>query len=329
MSKSLLKQAVAGAVVAMAAGAASAQSNVTVYGIVNINALYTKSDTAPTRWGIDPGGWWASRLGFRGTEDLGNGVSAVFQLENGFSPDTGMLGQGGRLFGRHAWVGLKGDFGTVRLGRAWTPTYCLLTDVIDPFEDALSGAAGGFLGRNIFTTIDIRMQNSLFYTKAIGGFKADLAYSLGETAGNASANRQISAAFTYGTGPLKAVFGYHDVNDANGTASSKLTMAGGTYDLGVAKVHFGIDQQKTNAAGLARVDANDVLLGLTVPVGGNGRVLASFNRLDDHTALNVDVKQYAIGYTHNLSKRTTLFTSYGHIDRNHANRLDTGIRHMF
>jgi len=329
MNKFLLKQAAAGAVLAMAAGAASAQSNVTVYGIVNINALYTKSDIAPARWGIDPGGWWASRLGFRGTEDLGGGVSAVFQLENGFSPDTGMMGQGGRLFGRHAWVGLKGDFGTIRLGRAWTPTYTLLCDTIDPFEDALSGAAGGFLGRNIFTTIDIRMQNSLFYAKTIGGFKADLAYSLGETAGNSSANRQISTAFTYSAGPLKAVFGYHDVKDANGIGSSKLLLAGGTYDLGVAKVHFGIDQQKTNAAGLAAVDANDILLGLTVPVGASGRVLASVNRLDDHTARNADMRKYAIGYTHNLSKRTTLFTSYGYTDRDSASRMDFGIRHMF
>lgn len=325
----MLKQAVTGAVFAMAAGAASAQSNVTVYGIVNINALYTKSDTAPTRWGIDPGGWWASRLGFRGTEDLGNGVSAIFNLENGFSPDTGMMGQGGRLFGRHAWVGLKGDFGTVRLGRAWTPTYTLLCDVIDPFEDALSGAAGGFLGRNIFSAIDIRMQNSIFYAKTIGGFKADLAYSMGETAGNSSANRQISTAFTYSAGPLKAVLGYHNVNDANGTGSSKLLLAGGTYDLGAAKLHFGIDQQKTDATGLAKVDANDILLGVTVPVSASGRVLASFNRLDDHTAVNADMKQFAIGYTHDLSKRTTLFTSYGRIDRNHANRADFGIRHKF
>ncbi len=328
MYKTLLKQVAAGAVVAAAANAANAQSSVSVYGIVNIGAVYTKSDTAPTRWGIDPGGWWASRLGFRGTEDLGNGVSAIFQLENGFNPDTGMMGQGGRLFGRHSWVGVKGDFGTVRLGRAWTPTYCLLTDVIDPFEDALSGAAGGFLGRNIFTAIDIRMQNSIFYAKTIGGFKADLAYTLGETAGNASANRQVSTAFTYGAGPLKAVFGYHDVKDANGAGSSKLTLVGGTYDLGVAKVHFGLDQQKTDATGLPRVDANDILVGLTVPAGG-GRILASFNRLNDHTALNADMKQYAVGYTYDLSRRTTLFTSYGHIDRNHANRADFGIRHMF
>lgn len=328
MKQSLLKQALTGALFAMAAGAACAQSSVTVYGIVNIGAVYTKSDVAPTRWGIDPGGWWASRLGFRGTEDLGNGVSAVFNIENGYSPDTGMMGQGGRLFGRQSWVGLKGDFGTVRLGRGWTPTYCLLTDVIDPFEDALSGAAGAFLGRNIFSAIDIRMQNTVFYAKSFGGFKADLGYSLGETAGNASANRQVSTAFTYSTGPLTAVLGYHDVKDANGAGSSKLTMAGGTYNFGVAKVHFGLDQQKSNATGLARVDANDILLGLTVPAGG-GRILASFNRLNDRTAVNADMKQYALGYTYDLSKRTTLFTSYGHIDRNHADRADFGIRHKF
>lgn len=62
---------------------------------------------------------------------------------------------------------------------------------------------------------------------------------------------------------------------------------------------------------------------------GAGRILASCNHLNGRTKLNVDMTQYAVGYTHSLSKRTTLFTSYGHIDRNHANRMDLGIRHMF
>lgn len=328
MSKSLLKRAVAGAILGLAAGAASAQSNVTLYGIVNIGAVYTKSDVAPARWGIDPGGWWASRLGFRGTENLGNGVSVVFQLENGFNPDTGTLGQGGRLFGRHSWIGLKGDFGTLRFGRAWTPTYTLVTDVIDPFEDAMSGAACGYLGRNIFTTIDIRMQNAVFYAKSFGGFKADLAYQFGETAGNSSANRQISTAFTYTTGKLKAVFGFHEVKDANGIGSSELALVGGTYDFGPAKLHFGLDHQKTDATGLAQVDASDVLVGLTVPLAG-GRILASYNRLNDHTVANADLRQYAVGYTYSLSKRTTLFTSYGHSFSTNGHRMDLGIRHMF
>ncbi|CAN7419733.1 porin [Pseudoduganella sp. LjRoot289] len=324
MKKSLLALAVFGTF----AAAASAQSNTTIYGIVNIGTVYSKSDVAPTRWGVDSGGWYGSRLGFRGTEDLGNGLSVVYQLENGFSPDTGNLGQGGRLFGRHSWVGFKGDFGTVRFGRSWTPTYCLLTDVIDPFEDGMSGAAGAFFGRNIFNAIDIRMQNAVFYKHTIAGVTADVAYSLGEVAGNASANRQISTAFTYGTGPLKAVLGYQNINDVAGTGTARLAFVGGSYDFGMAKLHFGIDQQKTDAAGLQTVDASDVLLGVTVPVGA-GRVLASYNRRNDRMRANVDMSQFAVGYTYDLSKRTSLYTSYGHVNLNDANRVDFGIRHKF
>ena len=309
-------------------GAASAQTNNQIYGIVNIGLVYSKSDVAAARWGIDSGGWYASRLGFRGSEDLGDGMSAIYQLENGFSPDTGTTGQSGRLFGRHAWVGMKGDFGTVRFGRSWTPTYSLLTDVIDPFEDGLSGAAGAFFGRNIFNAIDIRMQNALFYTKSIGPVKADLAYSLGEVAGNTKANSQISASFTYTAGALKAVFGYQDINDATGTGAAKLAFVGGTYEFGVARLHFGFDKEKTDAVGVTTADANAVLVGLTIPVGA-GRVLASYNRRNDHTAANVDMAQYALGYTYDMSKRTTLFTSVGHVTLANGNRCDFGIRHKF
>ena len=143
-------------------GAASAQSNVTVYGIADIALTHSRSDISPSRVGVDSGNWYGSRLGFRGTEDLGNGVSVNFQLENGFGIDDGTLKQSGRLFGRHSWVGLKGDFGTVRFGRSWTPIYSLLTHTIDPFEDGMAGAAAGFLGRNIFDAVDVRMQKPSF-----------------------------------------------------------------------------------------------------------------------------------------------------------------------
>jgi predicted porin len=325
MKKTLLALAALGTL----AGAASAQSSTTIYGIVNINLAYSKSDIAPTRWGIDSGGWHASRLGFRGTEDLGKGVSLIYQLESGFSPDTGAMGQGGRLFGRHSWVGMKGDFGTVRFGRAWTPSYLLLCDVLDPFEDAMTGTAGAFFGRNIYNAIDIRMQNAVFYGKNFGALRADIAYSLGETNGSTSANSQISAAFSYTAGKLKTVYGYQDVNDAAGTGSAKHAFVGGTYDFGVTKVHFGIDKQKTDAAGVTTADANAVLVGLTIPVSAAGRVLASYNRRDDKMAANVDMAKYSIGYTHDLSKRTTLFTSYAHLTQDSGNRADWGIRHKF
>src|ERR1700730_16325238 len=128
MKKTLLALAVLGAF----AGAASAQTNVTVYGIVDAGVQY-KNDGNPAgktlslQSGIQNG----SRLGFKGTEDLGGGLSAIFTFENGFNVDDGTLGQGNRLFGRQAWVGLNGGFGTVKLGRQQTALYYALTE-IDP-----------------------------------------------------------------------------------------------------------------------------------------------------------------------------------------------------
>ena len=120
MKKTLLALAVLGA----SAGVASAQqSNVTVYGIVDAGVQY-KNDGNPAgkTLSLESGQQNGSRLGFKGTEDLGGGLSAIFTLENGFNVDTGTLGQSTpttqRLFGRQAWVGLSSNsFGSVKLGR--------------------------------------------------------------------------------------------------------------------------------------------------------------------------------------------------------------------
>lgn len=113
-----------------------------------------------------------------------------------------------------------------------------------------------------------------------------------------------------------------------GVGAAKLTLIGGTYNFEPAKVHFGIDSQKTDSTGVAKVDASDVLLGVTVPVG-DGRILASYNHYNDKTVANADSTQIAVGYTYGLSKRTTLYTSYGHINLKDVNKFGLGIRHRF
>jgi len=325
MKKFLFACAAIGAI----SGSASAQSNVTVYGIIDASLSRSSSDVAPTKVSVDSGNWYGSRLGFRGSEDLGDGLSVLFQLENGFSLDTGNLGQSGRLFGRHAWVGLKGSLGMLRIGRSWTPAYCALTDTIDPFEDGMAGAAGAFFGRNVFNAIDIRMQNAMFYTTpTVGGMTGEVAYALGEVAGNSRAGRQLSTVLTYVGGPLRAVASYNEMNNATGTGAAKLYFGGARYDFGPFKLHIGLDRQKTDNAGVLTTDANDTIVALTIPVG-RGTILASYNYLNDRSPANADMKQAAIGYKYELSKRTTLYTSYGHINVNDAYRVMVGIRHRF
>ena len=115
MKKTLLALAVFGAF----AGTTSAQSNVTIYGLVDM-AIQHENDGANTRTALDSGEFAGSRIGFKGSEDLGGGLKVNFQLESGFGADDGKLNQGGRIFGRQAWVGMSGGFGSVNLGRQWT-----------------------------------------------------------------------------------------------------------------------------------------------------------------------------------------------------------------
>eukprot|EP01040_Poterioochromonas_malhamensis_P026971 gene26971-34042_t len=92
-------------------GVASAQSSVTMYGVVDAGITYDNGPSAGTVTKLESGIESGSRLGFRGTEDLGSGLKALFVLEQGFDIDTGRSGQGGRLFGRQAWVGLNSEYG--------------------------------------------------------------------------------------------------------------------------------------------------------------------------------------------------------------------------
>ena len=325
MKKSLLALALIGAFT----GAASAQTNVTIYGVADVGITHTRSNTPNSAtWGMGSGIQSGSRLGFKGTEDLGGGLSAIFQLENGFGVDTGALGQGGRIFGRQAFVGLNGGFGSVKFGRQYMPIF-LAVDTIDPFGTGLAGDASGWLGANIFGGIDVRMNNTINYSIASGGLSGEIAYGFGEVAGNNSASRQVGLSVGYTGGPVTVVLAHHDANDAAGTGSTKATLLGGTYDFGAAKLHAGLDNEKNDAAGATTLDARTWMLGVSAPVGAAGSVLASYNRRDDKTAANADANQVALGYTHSLSKRTNLYTSFARVNVNGVRNFNVGIRHKF
>ncbi|WP_194722578.1 porin, partial [Noviherbaspirillum malthae] len=135
MKKSLIALAVLGTV----AGASFAQTNVTVYGVADAGLARIDNGRVNTT-ALQSGQQSGSRIGFRGTEDLGGGLSAIFTLENGFNIDDGTLGQGGRLFGRQAFVGLQGGFGAVKLGRQYNPIRTAVEN-IDPFGLGLAGNA--------------------------------------------------------------------------------------------------------------------------------------------------------------------------------------------
>jgi predicted porin len=332
MKKSLLALAVLGAF----AGAASAQTNVTIYGVADVGISRNDSGAATndTTWSLDSGIQSGSRLGFKGTEDLGGGLSAIFTLENGYGIDNGTLGQGGRIFGRQAFVGLSGGFGTVKFGRQYTPIFQAL-DSIDPFGTGLAGDIS-----RVFAAYGVRMDNTINYSMSAAGFSGQFAYGLGEVAGERSASQQIGLGLGYSNGPINVQFAYHDANNATNTGDSNTILVGGTYDFRVVKAHLGLAQNETDAAGVTTAKSRDLMLGVSAPVGA-GTVLASFIRKDNRLVGNSDADQWAIGYTHGLSKRTNLYTSYSRTKNDAGSALNSagagldsnvfnvGIRHKF
>src|SRR3990167_6828532 len=160
MKKSLLVLAVLGAI----SGVASAQTNVTIFGVVDGGLVVDRGGPAGSVTKLGTGVWSSNRLGFKGSEDLGGGLSAIFHLENGFNLDTGTLGQGGLLFGRQAWAGLKGGFGAVTFGRQYTPL-SWAQYLTDPFDAGSAGAT-----YNVMQIVDHRRNNTVRYQANMNGF---------------------------------------------------------------------------------------------------------------------------------------------------------------
>ncbi|HJV84083.1 MAG TPA: porin [Noviherbaspirillum sp.] len=343
MKKTLLALAVMGAL----AGTASAQSNVTVYGVLDIalNVADNGASANSRTISLDNGTQLPSRIGFKGVEDLGGGLSASFQLENGFNSDSGAITQTGRLFGRQAWVGLNGAFGSVKFGRQWAPLFLALAE-IDPFEVGLAGDASLMFGSG---TYPLRTDNTVNYSlPAMNGLTGQVSYILGETPGSTSANRQYGVGLGYANGPINVQFGYHNANSTNTTvapatvADAKHLLLGGVYDFGVVKAHlgYGDSTRDSTVAGSAVKDRN-WMAGLSAPIGV-GTLMFSYIRNNVRNVANADSTMLALGYSHALSKRTSVYTSYSHTSNeanaamggaaangNDTSLFNVGIRHKF
>lgn len=303
----------------LATGTAFAQTSVNIYGVVDAGIVREMGGAAGSVTKMTGGVESGSRLGFTGTEQLGNGIYAKFALEMGILSDTGASAQGGVAFGRQAWVGLGGSFGMVSIGRQYTPLFLAL-NTIDPFG-AISTAG---TSANLMSLGGIRMNNTIKYAYAApSGMSVDISYAPGEQAANSSSGRVFGALFGYTTGPLMLKIAHHRANNVPvGTApvaTGKTTLAGATYDFKVVKLAVAVATNKGTVAigGQQQVDTRDVLLGATIPVT-SGKILASVIRKDDRAGNGRDADQWGIAYIHALSKRTALYTAYGTIDNSVA-----------
>jgi predicted porin len=354
-----LKKAVLIALGLAAGAGAHAQTNVTIYGIVDAAIVGESGGSGPHVTKLTSGAASASRIGFRGTEELGDGMSAFFTLETGVKIDTGEVDAAGTIFNRQAFVGLRTKAGAVALGRQYTPYHTTLTAVADPFGTGYAGTS-----KNLFPDngTNVRTSNTITYASPkMNGVNVELAYSAGEQTALA-AGRQFGGAIDYASGPLRVRLAVNTKNTdvaATGTNHDlgRNTLLGANYDFQWIKLYaaYGIDKG-FNAATLGNAnnpyggvkptpstDGRDMLLGFRAPVGP-GTLMFSAMHKDDRTHFNQDASSWGIGYLYDLSKRTGLYAAYAHIDNKNgagytvANNTEPGtgntgynlgIRHTF
>jgi predicted porin len=326
MKKSIAALAVAGTL----CGWAQAQSAVNIYGIVDMGYVNERGGAAGSNSKLTSGAQSGTRLGFKGTEDLGDGMKALFVLETSVKTDEGGFNQNGTAFGRQTFVGLQSDGGTLTLGRQYTP-YFLTINAADPFA---SGTAGSALNLFPYAGNANRMNNSVKYaTPNIDGFSGEIAYGFGEVQGSSEKNRQIGGSLGYAANAFSIKLAHHNVRNATDTDTAKNTLLGATWDLEVAKIFAAISDNRGIASSLypstltstpnlnpyglptnpvASSKTRDFLIGLSVPVEKHTFLFSYINK-DDRVANN-DANQVAIGYTYALSKQTNLYAAYARIN---------------
>ena len=374
------------------AGVASAQSSVTLFGVVDasISGYSNKSENIgfPTlanpffvdsvkasRTALANSGYNSSRLGFRGTEDLGGGLAASFWLEAPISNDDGQ--QGIATFARRSTVSLSGGFGEIRLGRDYTPTFWNDT-VFDPFgtngvgTNLISTANTGFgawLGGattgipSVFTNVTgsnyVRASNTVgyFLPPNLGGFYGQVMYGFHErnkfdpgtvtpdVANSQRTGRYVGGRFGYANGPLDvaASYGQSTIGDDffDGTTTNVKTFnLGASYDFGVVKLFGEVSKAKNEVdtdsflftTAPTDIDLKGYLLGVTVPVGP-GLIRASYSAVKYDfnlpttpffTTDDPKANKFAIGYVHNLSKRTALYATVARIRNKNGANLTVG-----
>src|SRR5450830_794285 len=311
---------------------ALAQSQVTIYGIIDTGVVYPTNANAAGNSALKMPSLTASfpsRIGFKGTEDLGGGLQALFVLESGFAVDTGGMGQGNRLFGRQSFVGLKNNYGTVMLGRQVNMTYLVTaeSDVMGPnifsissidsyIPNARSDNAIGYLGT--FSGVTVGATYSFGRdTSTAGG--ASATSCAGEVAGNAKACRQVTAMLAYDSQSF-GVSSSYDIMYGNTGASTGLTSSDNTDQrvtlngyamLGSNKIGMGVMDRKTRAAA---VNTNSDLydLGFSYPISTALVLDAQVAKLSIKGSANKSTLSVA-RLTYNLSKRTALYTSLGYM----------------
>jgi predicted porin len=362
LGETCMKKSLIALAVLAAAGAASAQSSVTLFGVVDATLAFGKGSIAD-RTQLTNSGYNSSRLGFRGTEDLGGGMSASFWLEAGLNNDNGQgantnsnnqasgqpaagtvpAGSQGLTFNRRSTVSLAGGWGELRLGRDYTPQFWNLT-VFDPF--GTNGVGTSQLlnsGSGLTGVTAVRSSNGIgyFLPGNLGGFYGQVQYYLGENLENGAATeddgRGIGLRVGYAAGPFNVALALSRTDYAAGDV--KQNNLAGQWDFGVAKLQAGFSKDSAGS-----VDGKGFLVGGLIPVGA-GEIRVAYSQYKVDLAGDPKTRKIAVGYVHNLSKRTAVYTTYARVKNSggaaqalngsstaanaSSSGFDFGLRHSF
>ena len=302
----------------LAGTAAQAQSSVTLFGVIDTGYTHLYSSGSGSNNLVAADGNTSSRLGFRGSEDLGGGLKASFWLEAAFESDTGAGGStstdnvknvsGGLTFGRRSTVSLSGNWGELRLGRDFVPGFSNL------------GVSGG--GYHAFATNGVGSSSALFYPPAgargvthirasnslayhlpkLGGFFGTVMYGFDEkTTGHDG--RVVGGRIGYADGPLSVAAAITKTTRSD-LGDLRQTNIGASYDFGMVKPMLLVGENKAGDDKKTRIWA----LGAHVPIGSSGQLRASYSALKATNVAN-DANHIALGYVHSLSKRTALYAN--------------------
>lgn len=304
MKKTLIALAALGAAVSVHA------TNVTVYGVADVGYVDKTGED------ISMDSRSSSRLGVKGSEDLGNGLKAIFKLEERFEMTDGSDGKGGLGddFEGAAWVGLQGDFGKVTLGHMNR----ISTDLIKKLDPFGQDGVGAMFKQKLRTSG--RLDRSARYdSPSMSGVKLALSYTLAET-NTDDAGYAIGA--SYKNDGLYAMVNFNEFAAEKGDNWS----IGASYDFGAPKVSIAFESTDNNT-----LTEDKWLVGLSYALD-SGTIMASYNTADNYQGTAGDADQWALGYTHKLSKRTSVYADIANKDVDGADDvtgINIGMKHKF
>lgn len=315
---------------AMASGMGVAQSQVSIYGMLDLSVAKSNGGNsvlhgAPANDSLALMQGARSRIGLRGTEDLGGGLKANFALEHSFTPDNGAALSSTFWHGL-SWVGVSGGFGEVRLGRDFAPAHQMAMRA-DPFgfdTVAQVGVTQAWIGFNASGGAS-RLNNSVSYkTPSFGGVSAQVALSLSEVPGQ---KNEFGANLVYAKGPAYLGVGYHKKGDSL-AGKNDLIIATGTYTFSAATAR--LSHSLVHLNGQLR---RNYTIGLNVPVGeAEIRAVANQHKMEG----SEKTTKFGLGYHYKLSKRTKLYTDIATAKTNALSKslsrttaVDVGIQHWF